>query len=170
MLPSVHTHTLDLSTVNKLMTSAQADIPDYAESVDYGILGYPRANDYTEGYNVFSAGQGNNGGDVFQYYYPGTAFPSYTSELEVKGDGFIVYRQNASTEFNAEKPDAGATFAFTNNKLTVSRTGTSGLDVIAIPFEDELNLWYYFVSPGQNQTIPTARAARPAEKTGACPA
>jgi len=149
------TLTLDLSKVNKPMTTAQVDLPDYAESINYGILGYPRANDYTEGYNVFSAGMGNNGGDVFQYYYPGTAFPSYTSELEVKGNGFIVYRQNASTEFNAEKPDAAATFAFASNKLTVSTTGTSSMDVVAIPFEDETTLWYYFLSPGQNQAIPT---------------
>lgn|GEM_PF-2373941 len=146
------TYDLDLSTVTKTLTKETGDVPDYAESIAYGLYGYPVANDYTERYDLGEF-HSSIDDDTFDFYYPGSAFPSYTSELEVHGNGFTTYRQNTEPAYNPEKMEASASFTFSNNKLTVSTTGS--LDLIAIPFDDGRTLWYYMLPQGQNQIIPS---------------
>ncbi len=147
------TYPIDLGTVTKELTKMAAYKPDYAKSVAFTITGYPN-DEYKEGYQVWNTHLSNSEPTMFDFYYPGNAFPFYTSALELAGDGFIMYRQDTAPKYNYEKPSPTTNFTFSGNTLTVAALD-NGLSTLAIPFENATTLWYYLLPEGSHQTIPS---------------
>jgi archaellin len=143
---------IDLGQVNTMLTKKTIDVSDYGyEFGGVSIVGLVTPGDFNNTYEVSYTGPENN---ELEYRYPGTAFPTYYSEVELFGPDFDVM------SFTEGLPDLTPLAADADITLTLPAiTGTvTGADIDFIMFDieaDDNTYWSLFTAKGAvNLVIP----------------
>jgi hypothetical protein len=136
---------IDLGQVNTALTKETIDVSDYGyEFGGVSIVGLVTPGDFDNTYEVSYTGPENN---ELKYRYPGTAFPTYYSEVELFGPGFEVM------SFMEGLPDLTplATDAEINLTLPDINGTVTGADIDFIMFDiesDDNTYWSLFAAKG----------------------
>lgn len=136
---------IDLGQVNTLLTKETIDLSDYGyEFGGVSILGLVTPGDFNNAYQVSYTGPENN---ALEYRYPGSAFPTYYTEVELFGPGFEVM------SFTEGLPDL--TPLATDAEITLTLPDISGtvtgadIDFIMFDIEsDDNTYWSLFTAKG----------------------
>lgn len=150
----VGNNTLNLSQVNQPMTKVTATMPEEYNYASVRMLAYPTLNDYTNGYKLqaFSNRPGDSGTTSFDIYYPGAAFTTYYSIIEMDADDRTYYAGSTTDLFKVNELSHKISFGFADNKLTYSATGD--FSFISTGFQTEHSFWSLILPEGSAKVVP----------------
>jgi hypothetical protein len=152
LFPNITTgasHTINLSSVNIPMTKVTVDLPQGAYYVDLEINAFAEAGVYE---NAYRLGSFSSSGSQFTYYYPGTAFPSYFTQIELEADEFFYSRGSNEKMFEVKYLENEVSFDYSNGKLNYSAVGD--FDIVAAIMGYDEQMWALVLPEGSNQVIP----------------
>ncbi len=139
-------HTIDLSKVNIPVTETTVDLPESAYYAEVEISAFTEAGVYE---NAFRLGSFGSSGSQITYHYPGTAFPTYYSQIELEEDQFYYSRGSSEKLFEVKYLENEVTFDYSSNKLNSSAVGD--FDLLAVILGYEENTWTLVLPEGTNQ-------------------
>lgn len=142
-------HTIDLSKVNIPVTETTADLPQSAYYAEVEIHAFAEAGIYK---NAFRLGSFSSSGSQITYHYPGTAFPTYYSQIELEEDEFFYSRGNTEKLFEVKYLENEVTFDYSNSKLNYSAVGDFDLLAVILGYDEES--WTLILPEGTNQVTP----------------
>jgi hypothetical protein len=129
LFPNITTgtsHTINLSNVNIPVTKVTVDIPQDAYRAEVEIRAFAEAGVYE---NAFRLGVFSSSGSQLTYHYPGAAFPSYYTQIELEADAFFYSRGSTEKMFEVKYLENEVTFDYSNDKLSYSAVGD--FDIVA---------------------------------------
>ena len=150
----VGNNTLNLSQVNQPMSKVTATVPEGYDYASVLMLAYPTLNDFTNGYKLqsFSNRPDDSGTPSFDIYYPGAAFATYYSVIEM-GTGDQSYYAGSTTDlFKVNELSHKVSFDFADNKLTYSATGD--FSFISTGFQTDHSFWSLNLPEGSDKVVP----------------
>jgi len=118
LFPNITTgtsHTINLSNVNIPVTKVTVDIPQDAYRAEVEIRAFAEAGVYE---NAFRLGVFSSSGSQLTYHYPGAAFPSYYTQIELEADAFFYSRGSTEKMFEVKYLENEVTFDYSNDKLS----------------------------------------------------
>lgn len=153
----VGSNVLNLSQVNQPMSKLTATLPEGASYASVYVKAYPTLNDYTTPYTLgtFSNGGSNSGVESFDIYYPGTAFATYYSIIEMGGDDISYYSGSNASIFEVTEITNTVSFGFSGEKLKYSATGDFAF--ITTFFESDYSEWYLILPEGSDKVVPALK-------------
>lgn len=143
-------YTINLNTITTPVTETTVELPDDAYYAQVEVRAFAEAGVYE---NAFRLGSFGSSGSQLKYHYPGTAFPSYYSQIELEADEFFYSRGNTEKMFEVKYLENEVTFDYSNGKLTYSAVGDFDF-VAAILGYDEEQMWAFVLPEGTNQIVP----------------
>jgi len=143
------THTINLSTVNIPVTMTTVELPQDAYYAEVEIKAFTEAGVYE---NDFRLGAFSSSGSQLTYHYPGTAFPSYYTQIELEADQFYYSRGSSEKMFEVKYLENEVMFDYSNNKLNYSAVGDFDLVAIILGYEEDS--WTLVLPEGTNQVAP----------------
>ena len=143
-------YTINLNTITTPVTETTVELPDDAYYAQVEVRAFAEAGVYE---NAFRLGSFGSSGSQLKYHYPGTAFPSYYSQIELEADEFFYSRGNTEKMFEVKYLENDVTFDYSNGKLTYSAVGDFDF-VAAILGYDEEQMWAFVLPEGTNQIVP----------------
>jgi len=157
----VGNNTLNLNQVNQPLSKVTATMPEEVSYASVYVRAYTTANDYTHAYKLgtFSNGGSNSGVESFDIYYPGTAFPTYYSIIEMGGDDLSYYSGSNTSLFEVTEITNTVSFGFANGKLMYSATGDFAF--ISTVFETTDSYWSLILPEGSNKVVPVLKLPDP---------
>jgi hypothetical protein len=157
----VGNNTLNLSQVNQPMSKLTATMPEEMSYASVYVRAYPTVNDYTHPYTLgtFSNGGSNSGIKSFDIYYPGTAFATYYSIIEMGSDDLSYYSGSHTSLFEVTEITNTVSFSFANDKLKYSATGDFAF--ISTVFETDNSEWYLLLPEGSDKVVPALKLPDP---------
>lgn len=149
-------NTINLSLVNKQLTKVTVSLPADSEYSSTSITAYPVANTFTDSYSI---GYFASGTDILTYdfYYPGTAFPTYYFETDYETQSVYYNRASTSQTFSLPQITNDIDFTFASNKLTYSATGDFDFFSIHLSEGEDGPHWFFVLPEGANQIIPAIK-------------
>lgn len=145
------TTAIDLSKVNIPLSKATVNLPEGTSYTNVEIKGYTTSDSYKLGYRIAELGK-TTSESQYSFYYPGTAFPSYYSEIFIETDDFS-YSMGAKKILSEVKLLAkDVAFTFSDSKLSYSATGDFDF-LFAVMSKDDAR-WVLILPKGTNVSIP----------------
>jgi hypothetical protein len=147
--------TINLNQVTEPLSLATAALPAGTEYASVDLIGYPVANDFTEGYEIDGIHGQNGDGTQMSIRYPGNAFPMYYSECYYETSN--VYFSSASRTTLHDFTPFEYDFSVTMNDSAMTYTASGNYDVfIPYYYQDEAFSWmsWAFILPlGADKTV-----------------
>ncbi len=142
-------HTINLTNVNIPVTKTTVDLPHDAYYAEVEVRAFAESGVYE---NAFKLGAFSSSGSKLTYHYPGTAFPSYYTQIELEADQFYYSRGSSEKMFDVKYLENEVSFDYSSNKLNYSAVGD--FDLIAVILGYEENTWTLVLPEGTNQAVP----------------
>jgi hypothetical protein len=130
------TTAVDLSKVTTPLTKVTLELPQNTTSyTSLQMNAYTKSNSFDIGYAT-GRYTSNAGNTKLDYYYPGTAFPSYYSKIFVTTDDYDYEQGSTQILSEVKLPESNVTFSFANDKLNYSASGDFKFMMAGIEYED----------------------------------
>lgn len=142
-------HTINLSNVNIPVTKTTVDLPQSAYYAEVEVNAFAEAGVYE---NAFRLGAFSSSGSQITYHYPGMAFPSYYTQIELEEDEFFYSRGSTEKLFEVKYLENEVTFDYSNGKLNYSAVGD--FDFVAAIMGYDEQMWALVLPEGTNQVVP----------------
>jgi hypothetical protein len=145
------TTAIDLSKVNIPLSKATVNLPEGASYANAQIQGYTTSDSYKLGYEISGRGK-TTSGSQYSFYYPGTAFPSYYSEIFIETDDFSYSMGTKKILSEVKLLAKDVTFTFNDSKLSYSANGD--FDFVAAEMNNDDARWVLILPKGTNVSMP----------------
>jgi hypothetical protein len=143
-------NTINLSLANKALTKVSPAFPSDAIYSSVEIEGFAVANNFSDPYRVdyFSSSD-----PELTVYYPGSAFPTYSTEIYYETGKIGYSRGTTSMNFSLPAISNNVAFAFNANKLSYTATGNQDLTSIMFFNQEETTYWSIALPQASTSTV-----------------
>ena len=142
-------HTINLNTITTPVTETTVELPQDAYYAEVEVKAFTESGVYE---NAFRLGSFGSSGSELKYHYPGAAFPSYYTQIELEADEFYYSRGSSEKMFEVKYLGNEVSFDYSNSKLNYSAVGD--FDLIAVILGYEENTWTLVLPEGTSQAVP----------------
>lgn len=145
---------IDLSRVSQPFTTITAAVPADATYLGVSLAGFTQAGDYSTGLYLGSTSTSTGGGSL-DIRYPGAAFASYFSSIELETPAMYYARGSNSQIFEIKYLTNDVSMTFDNNALHYSTSGD--FDFLTTYFEnvDQTSLWHLILPEANDGVVPS---------------